>query len=68
LTAFTTASTPGFVLGATAAFDVFAALAAFVLLTDGDDAVRGASERESGDAAVRRAARAGPEDVTWVLL
>ncbi|SAK58532.1 hypothetical protein AWB82_02538 [Caballeronia glebae] len=54
---------PGFGFGAMAAFDDFAAVAAFV--TMGDDAARGASEEEDlGNAALRRAGRADPEDVT----
>ena len=49
--------------GAIAAFDAFTAVAAFV--TMGDDAGRGASDEEDlGNAALRRAARADPEDVT----
>jgi len=53
----------GLGFGAMAAFDAFAAVAAFV--TMGDDAGRGASEEEDlGNAALRRAGRADPEDVT----
>jgi hydroxymethylbilane synthase len=55
--------TPGLGFGAIAAFDAFTAVAAFV--TMGDDAERGASEKEDlGNAALRRAGRADPEDVT----
>lgn len=62
-TGFAAALMPGFAFGAMAAFDAFAAVAAFV--TMGDDAGRGASEEEDlGNAALRRAARADPEDVT----
>jgi hypothetical protein len=57
------ALTPGLGFGAIAAFDAFAAVAAFV--TMGDDAGLGASEEEDlGNAALRRAGRADPEDVT----
>ncbi|WP_232470840.1 hypothetical protein [Caballeronia hypogeia] len=60
---FAVALMPGRGFGAIAAFDAFTAVAAFV--TMGDDAARGASEEEDlGNAALRRAGRADPEDVT----
>ncbi len=53
------------VLTATAVFDAFVAVAARVTTVDDNDgAGREASDGESGKAALRRARRADPEDVT----
>jgi len=54
-----------FGFAATDAFDAFVAVAAIVAtVDDGDGVAPGASDAESGNAALRRAGRADPEDVT----